>query len=457
MWYANQKCNIRIQVCVYLNTGNSPCSIDDFQNLPSSDWYDLGRVTNNSNNVTFQETTYNSVDNPISFNGSGQYQGFTLSLVATDVTTSSANLIDSYTYQFADGNSARDFTYYAHPRQLENINLDPTLTGVAWYATGNITHTPPPPPPTTPTTVTTTPYTGPTTTPIPVRLDCSDPLITTPGVYLISPQKKAPFQVYCDVVSPGQAYTVIQSRGPKNPNVDFNQTWANYSIGFGEVDHHSNYWVGLQNIYSLTNQNIDYGLRIDLCCGDTAITTSTGDPWYYVNFQIGNESTSYRLHATCLNGCSYGIATSTSVYYSDIGSVFSTWDNFTAVNKLNNSVIQTPYFCSVLNYPATTNRTADHFGNVGGWWFGSCTNNLNGFYYDYGNTSFYSDPNSCTLNLPASGFPSFETGTGIEMATYDQALAKKSYTKVRMALYRLVNGPLTPPPVRDPNEFCKGN
>ena len=36
-----------------------------------------------------------------------------------------------------------------------------------------------------------------------------------------------------------------------NPTNYFNKTWSQYKTGFGNID--SDYWIGLENLYNLTN------------------------------------------------------------------------------------------------------------------------------------------------------------------------------------------------------------
>ncbi|XP_022808380.1 tenascin-N-like [Stylophora pistillata] len=53
---------------------------------------------------------------------------------------------------------------------------------------------------------------------------------TISGVYTIDPDGKGAFDVYCDQITTGGGWTVIQKR--QNGPVDFNRTWDDYTKGF---------------------------------------------------------------------------------------------------------------------------------------------------------------------------------------------------------------------------------
>ncbi|XP_077129916.1 microfibril-associated glycoprotein 4-like [Ranitomeya variabilis] len=95
-------------------------------------------------------------------------------------------------------------------------------------------------------------------------LDCSDVFaqgLTSDGVYLIYPGgvSSSPVPVYCDMSSAGGPWTVFQKRF--DGGVDFYRGWEDYKFGFGRAS--GEYWLGLQNIFLLT-QKKTYGLRIDM-------------------------------------------------------------------------------------------------------------------------------------------------------------------------------------------------
>lgn len=72
-----------------------------------------------------------------------------------------------------------------------------------------------------------------------------------------------------------------------NGSVDFYRNWETYKQGFGFLYHE--FWLGIDKIYSLTNQT-DNELRIDL-------QNSLGSRYYasYDLFRIANEENLYRM------------------------------------------------------------------------------------------------------------------------------------------------------------------
>src|ERR1043166_3836063 len=68
-------------------------------------------------------------------------------------------------------------------------------------------------------------------------------------------------QVYCDLVTDGGGWTVIQRRDDYQPSRDFFLEWLDYKDGFGEPLRES--WLGLDKIHFLTASQPN-SLRIDL-------------------------------------------------------------------------------------------------------------------------------------------------------------------------------------------------
>ncbi|XP_028423261.1 microfibril-associated glycoprotein 4-like [Perca flavescens] len=70
------------------------------------------------------------------------------------------------------------------------------------------------------------------------------------GVYTIYPAgKNSAVKVYCDMASEGGRWTVFQRRMDGKEN--FYRGWKEYKKGFGNAA--GEYWLGLDNIYYLTN------------------------------------------------------------------------------------------------------------------------------------------------------------------------------------------------------------
>ncbi|KAF7689199.1 microfibril-associated glycoprotein 4-like [Silurus meridionalis] len=114
------------------------------------------------------------------------------------------------------------------------------------------------------------------------------------GVYTIYPAGSAgqPVQVYCDMgckedESHGdERWTVIQRRF--DGSVNFFQPWDEYKNGFGNAN--GEYWLGLENIYLLTNME-QYQLKVDM------EDFNRGSAYaQYRSFYIDPEASSYALH-----------------------------------------------------------------------------------------------------------------------------------------------------------------
>ncbi|XP_075037896.1 angiopoietin-related protein 3 [Mixophyes fleayi] len=161
----------------------------------------------------------------------------------------------------------------------------------------------------------------------------------TSGIYVIRPNKSTEFPVYCEM-TPDAAWTVIQRRA--DGSVEFNQTWEDYTNGFGDLA--GEFWLGLRRIYALSQQG-DYILHIEL------------QDWKYNRrfvdylFTLGNHETSYTLQLSQV----LGNIPSALPEYTPLP--FSTCDRHS----------------QHLKCPAETSS--------GGWWKASCGGtNLNGKY-----------------------------------------------------------------------------
>uniref|UniRef100_A0A914DTA0 Fibrinogen C-terminal domain-containing protein n=1 Tax=Acrobeloides nanus TaxID=290746 RepID=A0A914DTA0_9BILA len=409
-------CNIRLKICIDWNLEDGEEACVHYHDDDSNFIY-VGEVTENSNVAVFKEGQYSAWSNPMQFIGNGSYHGFRLSLMATEY-RHNESLIDAFNFTITNSSlSANDFTYISHDRPGVD---EPTLIGIAWKAVGDGVATIPTnaPHPTTPAPPPKAPY------------DCSDRTqINTSGIYNIQPDPSNPnniIPVYCDVGT-SSAYTVVQSRGSSGHTNPFTtmRKISDYTNATGEPGVDYNYWFGLDNFYKITTRTSafnNYSLQIDLCCGTTLVSSL-----HYDNFKVLGPETNYTLIATAELNQTGIDSPGPSGATTDIGSKFSTYDEY---NGNYSRVI-----CTVLRYFGRSDNISNA---IGGWWIGSCTNNLNGYYYALDDTIFYPN-NTCQIN-PVNN-PSYN-GAGIEMRTLGlpQSLDGHSYTRVRMALYRVDQG-----------------
>ncbi|XP_067825847.1 angiopoietin-related protein 2b [Heptranchias perlo] len=164
------------------------------------------------------------------------------------------------------------------------------------------------------------------------------------GIYLLKPENtNRLMQVWCDQTHDPGGWTVIQRR--LDGSVNFFRNWETYKQGFGNID--GEYWLGLENIYWLTNQG-NYKLLI------------TMEDWQgrkvfaeYASFRLESETDYYKLRV--------------GRYHGNAGDSF-TWHNgkqFTTLDR---------------DRDAYTGNCAHY--QKGGWWYNACAHsNLNGVWY----------------------------------------------------------------------------
>ncbi|KAG5840803.1 hypothetical protein ANANG_G00192520 [Anguilla anguilla] len=167
---------------------------------------------------------------------------------------------------------------------------------------------------------------------------------TTSGMYLVKPENaNRLMQAWCDQRHDPGGWTVIQRR--QDGSVNFFRNWETYKQGFGNID--GEYWLGLDNIYWLTNQG-NYKLLVTL------------EDWSgrkvfaeYASFRVESEAEFYKLRV--------------GRYHGNAGDSL-TWHNgkqFTTLDR---------------DHDVYTGNCAHY--QKGGWWYNSCAHsNLNGVWY----------------------------------------------------------------------------
>ena len=148
--------------------------------------------------------------------------------------------------------------------------------------------------------------------------------------------------VRCDMETDGGGWIVIQRRSANFKRVNFTRNWEDYVNGFGDLD--GEFWIGLNNIYQLTNQQ-EVELQISVWNdSETSIT------WNYQTFRISGLENKYRLTV----GGGTGDGNDPLAFHN--GQYFSTYDR---------------------DNDATSGNCAYFF--QGGWWYENCYRaNLNG-------------------------------------------------------------------------------
>ncbi|XP_038052365.1 ficolin-3-like [Patiria miniata] len=111
------------------------------------------------------------------------------------------------------------------------------------------------------------------------------------GMYTIFPAGFADgLKVYCDMETDGGGWLVIRRR--QDGSVDFYRGWADYRVGFGELA--GEFWLGNDNLRTLSNSTGSWDLRIDLEDWDGNTTWAE-----YGGFQISGQD--FRLRFGSFN------------------------------------------------------------------------------------------------------------------------------------------------------------
>ncbi|KXJ08511.1 ficolin-2 [Exaiptasia diaphana] len=164
------------------------------------------------------------------------------------------------------------------------------------------------------------------------------------GVYRISLPPS--FYVYCDMVTTGGGWTIIQRR--LDGSVDFNRVWADYKQGFG--DKNGEYWLGIDRIHAMTSLG-KFRLRVDL--EDFEGNTRYAE---YDSFSVADEADNYRASIGNYTG--------------------SAADSLT---NPDNPINGMPFSTKDRDNDKSSSSCAAFY--EAGWWFKDCHNsNLNGLY-----------------------------------------------------------------------------
>ncbi|XP_058981532.1 microfibril-associated glycoprotein 4-like [Musca domestica] len=169
----------------------------------------------------------------------------------------------------------------------------------------------------------------------------------TSGYYniTVSRYRNHTFQVFCDYRTKGGDWLHILQRIDGLEN--FNRPWMDYVNGFGAVD--GEYWIGLENLYALTNFDGPQELYVYMHNFSGAMRYAR-----YDHFVIGGADEKYKLKVLG----KYSGNAGDSLSYS-LGAAFTTFDED--------------------NDNHTQNCATAH---KGGWWYKSCARTVpTGFYH----------------------------------------------------------------------------
>ena len=170
------------------------------------------------------------------------------------------------------------------------------------------------------------------------------------GLYIIFAGSQYKYQVvYCDQMSSGGGWTVIQKR--QDGSVGFEKKWDEYKAGFGNI--RGEFWLGNDNIHSLTKTEAapkSSSLLINMK------HRNKEKPIFalYSGFRIDDEAAKYKLYVSGYSGN----ATDKLSHHNNMKFSTEDQDNDRGVNR----------------------NCSTRYGK-GGWWYNNCYHsNLNGNY-----------------------------------------------------------------------------
>ncbi|KAI8510942.1 hypothetical protein Bbelb_118580 [Branchiostoma belcheri] len=177
------------------------------------------------------------------------------------------------------------------------------------------------------------------------------------GVHKIQPVGlSSPISVYCDQTTDGGGWTVIQRRF--DGSIDFNRPYYDFRYGFGSAN--GEQWLGLENMYRLTNQHT-YTLYVQLEDWNSVVKYAK-----YSSFSVGSSSSTHRLSVSGYSG--------------------------TAGDGLS-SLSGQPFSARNLDRDAWSGGSCagGRGESTGGWWYKSCSSSaLNGPYLRPSDRTSYS-------------------------------------------------------------------
>ena len=172
------------------------------------------------------------------------------------------------------------------------------------------------------------------------------------GIYTIAnfcEVKCSNVKVYCDAVSGGGGWMVIQRRDVKYAT-NFHREWVEYEDGFGSL--YNEFWFGLRAMHCITNQG-EWELRVDF-----TFENGTKSYLHYSHFKVGPPDDQYRLSISGFTGIT---PIDPFVTYSHNRKPFKTLDQSQGSS------------CPIRGHDSTA---------PGGWWYRNCFHiNLN---YNFG-------------------------------------------------------------------------
>lgn len=133
---------------------------------------------------------------------------------------------------------------------------------------------------------------------------------------------------YCDFNTDGKAWTVIQRRYPKRivDKVDFNRTWSDYKLGFGELNRE--FWFGNEFIHKLTSE---YDMEMKIVLLDSNFHFE--NYLHYSVFKVHSEKLNYKL---TIGGYTNG--TIEDIFLKRINLEFSTFDRRNGISTCPSSL-----------------------------------------------------------------------------------------------------------------------